>query len=372
MKLLITLLSILLVGAATLKATPVPDEPFSSIHLYTLTNANGMVVKITNFGGIITSIIVPDRNGKMADVALGYNSVEEYINAVDKPYFGAIIGRYGNRIAKGKFTLNGTDYSLAINNNRINHLHGGIIGFDKVVWTAKKIEDGDNPSLQLTYHSRDGEEGYPGNLDVTVTYALNNQNELTIDYSATTDKATPVNLTNHSYFNLAGEGNGTVLNQVLQLNADKYTPVNKTLIPTGKIVPVANTPFDFTKPKAIGKDIEADNEQLRFGKGYDHNFVLNPANKEEGLTLAATVVDPASGRMLKVLTTEPAVQFYSGNFLDGRLTGKSGQTYLHRGAFVLETQHYPDSPNHPNFPTTILQPGEKLTSRTIFSFSVSK
>lgn len=341
--------------------------PFSSVREYTLKNRNGMEVKITNYGAIITSIVVPDRDGKKADVALGYNTLAEYTNAVDKPYFGAVVGRYGNRIAKGKFSLNGKDYTLAINNG-VNSLHGGIIGFDKVIWNAEKVKGG----LKLTYRAKDMEEGYPGNLDVSVTYTLNNDNELIVNYEATTDKATPVNLTNHTYFNLAGEGNGTILDQELMINAKKYTPVDKTLIPTGTLPPVKGTPFDFTTAKPIGRDIKKDNQQLTYGGGYDHNFVLDPTVKQQGLTLAAVAKDPKSGRVLTVLTSEPGVQFYSGNFLDGRLVGKSGKNYVHRGGFCLETQHFPDSPNQPNFPSTILRPGETYRSTTVLKFSVEK
>ena len=340
-----------------LSAAPIAEEPFSSIRVFTLKNQAGMEVKITNFGAIVTSILVPDRQGRFDDVVLGYDSVDQYINAVDKPYFGAVVGRYANRIADGRFTLDGTPYTLALNDHRTEHLHGGIIGYDKVVWQAEKLTDNGHPALRLTYHSKDKEEGYPGNLDCTVTYTLTDRNELVIDYTARTDKATPVNLTNHSYFNLAGEGRGTILGHVLRLNANSYTPIDQNFIPTGQIAPVAGTPFDFRQPKAIGKDLTSDDEQLRLGLGYDHNFVLDPAVKVDGLTLVGTVTEPTTGRVLRITTTEPAVQFYSGNFLDGRLKGVSGQAYLHHGGFALETQHYPDSPNHPEFPTTILRPG---------------
>lgn len=340
-------------------------EDFDSIKLYTLKNDHGMTVKVTNYGAIITSILVPDRDGNPADVVLGYNSVEGYINAVDKPYFGAVVGRYGNRIAKGSFTLGDETYSLPINNGE-NSLHGGIIGFDKVVWTVKSA---DQTSIKLNYLAKDMEEGYPGNLDVTVTYTVNNDNELMVDYHATTDKATPVNITQHTYFNLKGEGEGKILDHELRLNAKKYTPVDKGLIPTGETPPVADTPFDFTTSKAIGRDIGDDNEQLTFGGGYDHNWVLHKVGEPNQLTLAAEVYEPSSGRVLTVSTTEPGIQFYCGNFLDGRLTGKSGKKYLHRGGFCLETQHFPDSPNQPNFPTTILQPGDTYQTQTVFAFS---
>lgn len=341
-------------------------DDFDSIQLYTLTNSKGMQVKITNYGAIITSIIVPDRNGKLADVALGYNHVEDYINAVDKPYFGAVVGRYGNRIAKGSFTLDGETYTLAINNPP-NHLHGGIIGFDKVVWDAKLTRGTGWQGLELNYLAKDKEEGYPGNLSVTVTYKVTDDNEIRVDYQATTDKATPVNLTQHTYFNLKGEGEGTILDHELMLNATKYTPVDKGLIPTGEMPPVAGTPFDFTTAKAIGRDLGQDDQQLTYGLGYDHNFVLEKSEGE--MSLAARVHEPTTGRVLEISTTEPGIQFYCGNFLDGRLKGKSGKTYVHRGGFCLETQHYPDSPNQPNFPSTIVKPGETYQTTTVFKFS---
>ena len=341
-------------------------EDFDSIKLYTLKNSRGMVVKATNYGAIITHIMVPDRDGKMADIALGYDRVEDYINAVDKPYFGAVVGRYGNRIANGEFTLDGETYSL-LQNNGPNHLHGGAIGFDKVVWDADYDRTGN--SLTLTYLAKDKEEGYPGNLKVTVRYTLTETNELVIDYACTSDKATPVNVTQHTYFNLKGEGNGDILGHELMLNADKYTPVDATLIPTGELPPVAGTPFDFTTAKPIGRDINVEHEQLTYGLGFDHNWVLDKAGKPGVLTLAARVHEPTTGRVMEVLTTEPGVQFYCGNFLDGRLKGKSGNAYVHRGGFCLETQHFPDSPNQPNFPSTILKPGQQRKSQTIFRFS---
>ena len=338
---------------------------FDSIKLYTLKNDNGMIVTVTNYGAIITSIKVPDRDGKMADVALGYNRVEDYINAVDKPYFGAIVGRYGNRIAKGEFTLDGQTYSLATNNGE-NHLHGGIIGFDKVVWAV--VNERSTNSIQLAYQAKDMEEGYPGNLEMTVKYTLTDDNSIIVDYLATTDKATPVNLTQHTYFNLKGEGEGNILGHELMLNAKQYTPVDAGMIPTGETSSVKGTPFDFTTAKPIGRDINQDHEQLKLGGGFDHNWILDKGNKQKELTLAARVHEPTSGRTLEVHTTEPGIQFYCGNFLDGRLQGKSGTAYLNRGGFCLETQHYPDSPNQPNFPSTILQPGEKYESQTIFKF----
>nr|WP_246114734.1 aldose epimerase family protein [Rubripirellula tenax] len=342
---------------------------FDSIKLYTLTNDSGMTVKVTNYGAIITSIMVPDRNGKVGDVALGYNRVEDYINAVDKPYFGAIVGRYGNRIAKGAFSIGDKTYALATNNNA-NHLHGGVIGFDKVVWDAKPIEGDGFTGLELSYLAKDMEEGYPGNLQVTVTYQWNNKNELSVNYHASTDKSTPVNLTQHTYFNLKGEGEGTILDHELMLNAKTYTPVDSGLIPTGKMPNVEGTPFDFTVSKPIGRDVGASDEQLEFGLGYDHNFVLDKPYGEMGL--AARVYEPTTGRVMEITTTEPGIQFYCGNFLDGRLKGKAGKTYLHRGGFCLETQHYPDSPNQPNFPSTIIKPGKDYQTKTTFKFSTQK
>ncbi len=338
---------------------------FDSIKLYTLTNDSEMTVKVTNYGAIITSIIVPDRNDELADVVLGYDRLEDYINAVDKPYFGAIVGRYGNRIAKGEFSIDGKTYSLAVNNGE-NHLHGGVIGFDKVVWDVDLFND---HQIVLSYHAKDMEEGYPGNLAVSVTYTLTDDNRIVIDYHATTDKRTPVNLTQHSYFNLKGEGNGTILDHRLTINADRFTPVDADLIPTGELRTVASTPFDFTTEKPIGRDIHIENEQLSFGGGFDHNWVLNRSESDGNLILAAHVSEPESGRTLTVFTTEPGIQFYCGNFLDGRLRGKSGQAYLHRGGFCLETQHFPDSPNQPNFPSTLLAPGETYQTQTIFTFS---
>jgi aldose 1-epimerase len=349
---------------ATTASAQVKD--FDSIKLYTLNNDSGMTVKVTNYGAIITSIIVPDRNGKRADVALGYDRVEDYINAVDKPYFGAIVGRYGNRIANGEFTIDGETYSL-LKNNGDNHLHGGAIGFDKVVWDADYDEA--KNTIALSYLAKDKEEGYPGNLQLKVTYTLTDDNSIVVDYHATTDKATPVNVTQHTYFNLKGEGEGTILDHELMLNAKQYTPVDEGLIPTGELPAVAGTPFDFTSGKAIGRDIGQHNEQLKFGLGFDHNWVLDKAGKEGELTLAARVYEPTSGRVMEIHTTEPGIQFYCGNFLDGRLKGKSGKPYVHRGGFCLETQHYPDSPNQPNFPSTILKPGEEHTSQTVFKFS---
>jgi len=334
--------------------------------LYTLTNAKGMKVEITNYGGIVTSIIVPDREGKLADVALGYDNLADYIKA--SPYFGALIGRYGNRIAKGKFTLGGKEYTLAVNNGP-NALHGGLKGFDKVIWQADPVPaNGKEVGLKLTYTSKDMEEGYPGTLHATVWYSLTSDNELKIRYEAKTDKPTPVNLTNHSYFNLKGAGSGDILDHVVMLNADRFLPVDETLIPTGELRPVKGTPFDFTQPKPIGQDIKADDEQVKFGNGWDHCWVLNRKKPGE-LTLVARVSEPTSGRVMEMYTTEPAVQFYSGNFLDGSNVGKGGKPYNFRNGFCLEAEHYPDSPNKPKFPSAILKPGETYKQMTVYKFS---
>ncbi|MCD0462567.1 aldose epimerase family protein [Roseiconus lacunae] len=359
----------LAIHASTQAATAAEVKTASDIQIVSLTNEHGMSIKVTNYGAIIMSIVVPDKDGKLADVALGYDDIRSYTNAVDKPYFGAVVGRYGNRIAKGKFTIDGEEYSLPINNPP-NSLHGGIIGFDKVIWDIQ-VEESKN-AVKLSYLAKDGEEGYPGNLSCSVTYTLTDENEIKVEYFATTDKATPVNLTQHTYFNLAGEGEGDILDHQLMINANRFTPVDETLIPTGKTPAVQGTPFDFTTAKAIGRDINSDNEQLRFGGGYDHNWVLDKGGQTGELTLAARVVEPKSGRVMEVSTTEPGIQFYCGNFLDGRLIGKSGKEYVYRGGFCLETQHYPDSPNQPNFPSTILKPGDEYETTTIFKFSTTK
>jgi len=335
-----------------------------AVDLYTLTNATGAEAKITNYGGIVVSLKVPDRNGKLDDVVLGCDNIEGYLK--NTSYLGALIGRYGNRIAKGRFSLNDVEYKLAVNNGD-NHLHGGIKGFDKVVWQAQPLDSRNGPALVLTYVSKDGEEGYPGKLSVKVVYALTNRNELRIDYSATTDKTTIVNLTHHSYFNLAGQGNGDTLNHQLLINADRFTPTDAGSIPTGELRKVSGTPFDFTRPTAIGARIEQDDEQLKFGRGYDHNFVLT--KKGRALALAARVYEPTTGRVMEVLTTEPGMQFYSGNFLDGSIVGKGGKSYRVHAGFCLEAQHFPDSPNKPSFPSVVLSPGRQYAQTTIYRFS---
>lgn len=333
-----------------------------AVDLYTLTNASGAEVTIMTYGGTVVSLKVPDRGGKMTDVVLGYDSLDGYLKS--SPYFGAIIGRYGNRIGKGTFTLNGHQYTLPKNDGG-NTLHGGIKTFDKVVWTAKEVRSKTGVGLSLSYLSRDGEEGFPGNLSVTVVYTLTNGNELKIDYSATTDKTTVVNLTHHSYFNLAGEG--SILNHEMMINADRFTPVDSGLIPTGELRSVKGGPMDFTHPARIGARIDAQDEQMILGKGYDHNWVLN--NGAGKLALAARAYDPASGRVMEVYTTEPGIQFYTGNFLDGSITGKGGQVYQKRYGFCLETQHFPDSPNKPKFPSTVLKPGQRYRTTTVYKFS---
>lgn len=333
------------------------------VKLYHLKGKGNIQVAITNYGAKIVSLLAPDKQGQLADVELGYDNIDQYVNTKER-YYGGIVGRYGNRIAKGKFKVDGKEYTLAVNNG-VNHLHGGKKGFNDVVWDAEQPND---HTLKLHYLSKDGEEGYPGNLDITLTYELTDSNEVKIDYSATTDKATVVNLTNHSFFNLHGAGNGDINDHIMYINADKFTPVDSTLIPKGKLEAVKGTPMDFTTPTKIGERVDADFEQLKFGKGYDHNYVLNKKGKE--LSLAATVEEPQSGRFLEVWTTEPGVQFYGGNFLDGTDKGKEGKTYGHRGAFCLETQHFPDSPNQPSFPSVVLKPGETYTSTCVYKFGV--
>ncbi|MGV3588480.1 MAG: aldose epimerase family protein [Adhaeribacter sp.] len=334
----------------------------TEVQLYTLRNENGVQVKITNYGGIVTSLITPDKNGKPGDVVLGFDSVAGYQSDAylkSGPYFGALIGRYGNRIAKGQFTLDGKTYTLA-KNNGANHLHGGVKGFDKVVWQAEEVAG--QQALKLTYVSKDGEEGYPGTLTTHVTYTLTPDNELRIDYEATTDKATPVNLTNHSYFNLAAGQAEDALQHILTINADRYTVVDASLIPTGELRSVKGTVMGFTEPTAIGARI------AQVEGGYDHNYVLS--NTDGSMKQAATVYEPTSGRFMEVSTTEPGIQFYSGNFLDGSLTGKNNTAYKKHYGFCLETQHFPDSPNQPSFPSTILKPGDTYKTSTIYKFSV--
>lgn len=368
----VILFAVVLFGTTALAGEPtISKSPFgktadgAAVDVYTLTNSKGMQAAITNYGGIVVTLMVPDRDGKLGDVVLGYDTLDEYI--ADTPYFGAIVGRYGNRIAKGKFTLGGKEYVLAQNNNE-NHLHGGIKGFDKVVWDAKGVLSDRGLELVLNYVSADGEEGYPGKLAVTVTYIVPyDENELQIEYLATTNKPTVVNLTNHSYFNLAGQGKGDILDHELMINADRFTPVDEGLIPTGELRSVAGTPMDFRKPTAIGARVDVDDEQLKFGLGYDHNWVLDKSPGEYGL--AARVYLPTSGRVLEVHTVEPGIQFYCGNFLDGSNVGKGGKVYKHRYGFCLETQHFPDSPNKPQFPSTVLEPGEEYTTRTVYKFS---
>ena len=354
-------------GATIVRAPfgKLPDG--TAVELFTLTNAHGVEVRAMTYGAIILSLRVPDRTGHPDDVVLGYDSLEGYLRS--SPYFGAIVGRYGNRIAGGRFALDGVTYRLATNNGP-NHLHGGIKGFDKVVWQAEALQTDSGPAVQFSYTSADGEEGYPGTLKARARYLLTDRDELIVDYDATTDKATPVNLTQHSYFNLAGGGRRDILDHQLWINADGFTPVDATLIPTGAIDAVAGTPFDFRTPTAIGARVGQDHQQQRFGGGYDHNFVLK--REGAGLIHAARVVEPTTGRSLDVYTTEPGLQFYSGNFLDGTIAGKGGQIYGHRFGFCLETQHYPDSPNHAQFPSTILRPGDAYRSRTVFAFGVAK
>jgi aldose 1-epimerase len=338
------------------------------VDLYVLTNKSGAEVSITNYGGAVVSLKVPDRNGKLADVVLGYDNVDGYV--ADKSYFGALVGRYGNRIGHARFVLDGKSYTLAKNNGD-NSLHGGVRGFNKALWAAKILPAKDGQSLELSYLSKDGEEGFPGNLKVTVIYTLADANALKIEYAATTSKKTVVNLTNHAYFNLAGQGSGDVLGHLLTIQADKFTPVDSGLIPTGELRDVAGTPFDFLKSTAIGARIDQDDEQLKLGGGYDHNFVLRRAAYVEEAP-AARVVEPASGRVMEVWTTEPGIQFYTGNFLDGKAVGKGGAIYPKRSAFCLETQHFPDSPNQPKFPSVVLNPGERYHTVTTYRFSTEK
>jgi len=331
--------------------------------LYTLTNAHGVEVRAMNYGGIILSIRVPDRKGQFADVVLGHETLEGY--KPNPPYLGVIVGRYANRIANGSFTLDGKTYNLPKNDGP-NTLHGGTQKtFNQVVWDAEALKGANG--VAFSYLSKDGDDGFPGNLKVKVTYVLTDSNELEVEYEATTDKATPINLSQHSYFNLAGEGTSDILDHEVMINADRFTPVDKNLIPTGELRPVKGTPFDFTTSTKVGARINDNNEQLVLGHGYDHNWILN--RKGPGLSLAARVYEPTSGRVLEVSTTQPGVQFYTGNFLDGSVTGKQGHVYKRRYGLCLETQHFPDSPNHPDFPSSILKPGEKFHEKTVFKFS---
>lgn len=336
-----------------------------AVDKYTLKNEKGMEISLITYGGIITNWTAPDKNNNYQDIVLGYNTLAEYEKAT--PYFGALIGRYGNRIAKGKFTIDGVEYTLATNDGS-NHLHGGVKGFDKVVWTATEAKTDSTASIVLTYLSKDLEEGYPGNLQTKVTYTLTNNNELLVDYEATTDKKTIVNLTQHSYFNLSADFSKPILDHEITINADKLVPVDATLIPTGELTDVTNTPFDFRTAKAIGKDIGAKDEQLTRGLGYDHCWVLN--NQNQGVRLAASAYEKESGRLLEIFSDEPGIQLYTGNFLDGTLPNKQGGTYAHRTGFCLETQHYPDSPNQKAFPSVVLNPGDTYKSKTTFKFSV--
>jgi len=344
-------------GVARAPFGKMPDG--RAVEQFTLTNANGVEVRAITYGGIITAIRVPDRTGAFGDIALGFDRLEDYLKG--HPFFGTIVGRYGNRIAGGKFTLDGRTYTLATNNGP-NHLHGGKVGFDKAVWSAEPAPNG--AGVVLTHTSPDGDEGYPGTLKARVTYTLTDKNELVVDYQATTDKPTPVNLTQHTYFNLTGSG--SILDHEITINADRYTPVDATLIPTGELASVDGTPFDFRRPMAVGARIDQPHPQLKNGNGYDHNFVLN--GQAGVLRAAARIADPKSGRTVDISTTEPGVQFYTGNFLDGTLTGKGKQVYQRRAGLCLETQHYPDSPNQPAFPSSIVRPGKEYRTTTVFRF----
>jgi aldose 1-epimerase len=354
------------VMAGSIEKTPfgtLPDG--TAVELYTLSNGQNMSVGILTYGGVVQAINVPDRDGNLANVALGFAKLDDYLTK--SPYFGNITGRYANRIAKGQFTLEGTAYELATNNGP-NALHGGVSGFDKMLWSATEVNGPDGVGVALTYTSPDGEEGYPGTLATKVTYTVTDANELKIEYEATTDKTTIVNLTNHTYFNLAGEGSGTILDHELTLNASAFTPVDETLIPTGEIAKVQGGPMDFTTPTRIGERIREGDKQLVFGRGYDHNWVLD--KPEPGsLSLAARLAEPTTGRIMEVKTTEPGIQFYAGNFLDGSLVGTGGKMYRQSDGLCLETQHYPDSPNHADFPSTVLNPGEVYKTTTVYAFS---
>lgn len=365
---IVLLLGGMLVAQSTSSKPGVHEQPFGTqdgrpVHLFTLTNSHGVEIKAMNYGGIIVSIKVPDRKGQFADIVLGHDTLEGYIP--NPPYLGSVVGRYANRIANGEFTLDGKTYHLPKNDGP-NTLHGGTDKtFNKVVWDAEPLKG--KTGVAFRYLSHDGDDGFPGNLHMQVTYTLTDANELVIDYEATTDKATPINVSQHSYFNLKGQGNGDILDHEIMINADRFTPVDKNLIPTGELRPVTGTPLDFTKSTRIGARIDDNYEQLVLGHGYDHNFVIN--RNGSGLVLAARVYEPTTGRVLEVSTTQPGVQFYTGNFLDGTITGKDGKVYKRRYGLCLETQHFPDSPNHPSFPNTILKPGEKFHQTTVFKFS---
>jgi aldose 1-epimerase len=353
---------------ATVTAAPFGRMPDGKVvEVYTLTNRTGMQVRAITYGAIIQAIRVPDKAGRLGDVTLGYDSLQGYL--ANSPYFGAVVGRYANRIARGRFTLGGRTYRLATNNGP-NQLHGGMKGFDKVVWAAEPFRKGDTVGVRLDHISPSGDEGYPGTLRARVTYSITPANELIVEFRATTDRPTPVNLSQHTYFNLAGEGKGDILGHVLTIHAERYTPVDPTLIPTGELANVAGTPFDFRAPTPIGLRIDQRDPQLENGHGYDHNLVLNRTGP--GLVHAVHVLEPSTGRTLDISTTEPGLQFYSGNFLDGTIAGKSGHAYRHRSGLALETQHFPDSPNHPRFPSTILRPGQEYRSRTVFAFGVEQ
>jgi aldose 1-epimerase len=368
---------------ATLPATALAQEPGITVadfgttadgvavEEYTLTNGNGMQVSILTYGGTLRQVMVPDRDGNFANVNLGFDNMADY--EAMSPYFGCITGRYANRIALGQFSVDGEQYQLPINNDP-NSLHGGDVGFDKVVWAAEEVESDEGLAVQFTYMSPDGDQGYPGNLDVTVTYTLTDENEILMDYMATTDAPTVVNLTNHAYWNLKGEGMGTIDDHVLMLDADSYTPVDSTLIPTGEIVPVADTPFDFTTPTAIGERNRSDHEQIVIGRGYDHNWVLNREHSSDGAwdddswMMAARLSEPSTGRVLEVWTEEPGIQFYAGNFLDGTIYGQADLAFRQGDGLALETQIFPDSPNQDGFPNAVLQPGETYETRSAYKF----
>ncbi len=369
----VTAIAALIVFTGCTRHRAVQRAPFGQlpdgnrVELFTLTNAHGIEVRAMTYGAIITSIQTPDRTGKRADIVLGFDSLAGYV--AGSPYFGAVVGRYANRIARGQFTLDGVTYHLARNNGP-NTLHGGQRGFDKVLWSGEPFHSDSAAGVRLRYESPDGEEGYPGAVSVQVTYTLTDGDELIVDYEASTTKPTPLNLSQHTYWNLHGDGQGSILDHVLTLNASAFTPVDSTLIPTGQRAPVAGTPFDFRQPTAIGARIDDSHEQLRFGRGYDHNWVLDQIT-HAALTHAARLEDPMSGRQIDISTTEPGMQFYSGNFLDGTIKGTGGHVYGHRTGLCLETQHFPDSPNHANFPSTILRPGQHYRSRTIIAFQAS-